>query len=362
MIVNIYILVFFTFLIMMFLYCCTNYNLDSSEQSLRFKINDTFLLLLTSLPIALLSAFRYGFGSDYNGTYKYIFYTLYYNTKSAGIKNLEIGFAAINKFIGFFTNDYVYLLMVVALITIISIIFSLRKNAKYFGLTMFLFIIIGLYFESMCAVRQFLAIPFFIISLKYIYQRKFFKYLFCLLFGSLFHASILFLLPLYFLYNINLNVIKVLLILIILWIGSGYFFEIIRNIIEYSPQYSKYLSTLADKNDAEISLIIIFAISSIVSYFTRNKDKKLNFFFNSMVIGLSISILCTNIGYLERFLIYFKTILVIFLPYSLKEFSTDKYKKIISYSIYIIFFLYFIYTTFILNWYGAVPYVSIFNR
>lgn len=361
MVMSIYIIVFLIFFIMMFLYCHTNYNLDNSKQSIRFKINDTFLLLLSSLPIALLSAFRYGFGPDYNGTYKYIFNTLHYNTNSS-IKNLEIGFAAINKIVGLFTKDYVYLLMVVALITIISIFFCLRKNTKCFGLSIFLFIIIGLYFESMCAVRQFLAIPFFIISLKYIYQKKFYKYLLCLLFGSLFHTSILFLIPLYFLYDIKLNFTKVLFIFIFLWIGSSYLFEVIKDIIEYTPQYSKYLSTISDKADPEISLIIVFAISSIISYFTRNKDKKLNFFFNSMIMGLTLSILCTNIGYLERFLLYFKIIVVIFLPYSLKMFSINKYKKMISFSIYLILFFYFIYTTFIVNWYGAVPYVSIFNR
>jgi len=114
---------------------------------------------------------------------------------------IEIGFMAIIALCSkLHCAPYIYF-SVISFIQI-SLIYWAFKDKKevlaYSILALFLTGYAMTYFQN--GLRQYLAISFFVLSLKYIVQQNAFKYILCICIACLFHKSALILIPVYFLY------------------------------------------------------------------------------------------------------------------------------------------------------------------
>ena len=150
--------------------------------------NYKILIILSVIPFLFISAFRYDVGTDYFYRYAPNYITI---ANGGDIKNLEFTFKILIKVCSFFTDSYVSLFFVTSAIIIIPIFYIIYKKSKYPLLSIILFIIGGFFFDSLNLVRQYISIVIILCSHSYLLDKKYFKWILCILFATLFHKSAL---------------------------------------------------------------------------------------------------------------------------------------------------------------------------
>lgn len=148
---------------------------------------------------------RAKFSSDYI-TYENIYYnisnTTWDNILSSSYRqgNIEIGFRIFAKLISMIEGgqDTLPYILIIAGISLIPVFYIIWKNSGMPFLSLFLFYLIGYYFNSFNTMRSCMACGISFLLIGYIEKRKFKRYLFCVLFLVLIHNTMFFLIPLYF--------------------------------------------------------------------------------------------------------------------------------------------------------------------
>jgi hypothetical protein len=158
-------------------------------------VRSAITVVIIAVCFAFVSGARYDVGVDWFG-----YMVSYENLKWSGydhsiVERWELGYSAINRIYAHYEFRYQWMFFTVALIGWI-IYFSAVTVAI---LPALLFFTLGgeIYFWSNNAVRQFVAAAAFVLSVRYIDKRKISGFLATITFGTLFHLSILVLLPLY---------------------------------------------------------------------------------------------------------------------------------------------------------------------
>lgn len=119
----------------------------------------------------------------------------------------EPGFAVLNQVAAFIsTTNYVSLLLVVAFTSAICTIISIRENSVCVPASLYAYISLAFYLFGFAAMRQSVALCVFMLSLKYLYRKKFFKYCILVLAAALFHKSVIITLPFYFVTKLNFGI------------------------------------------------------------------------------------------------------------------------------------------------------------
>ena len=99
--------------------------------------------------------------------------------------------------------DYNVFKMLCAIVQIVPAILLIRRYSNNVLMSMVIFYCLPVFsMMSMSMMRQGLAFGIFMLSYRFISERKMYKYLMCVLCAFLFHTSALILVPLYFIYNI----------------------------------------------------------------------------------------------------------------------------------------------------------------
>lgn len=169
------------------------------------KISILFLIIVAGL--------RYNTGRDYLN-----YYQIYDWIKDGG-ERFEIGFYYLFKILGDFGFSYQFTLFLISTFVILVIYFSIIRPIplRYRYVSLFFFLIIYENYFNIAAnslLRQSLAIVFFLVSIRYIVHKNFIKYLLVIIIGSLFHLSILLLIPFYFIKKINIKMMYFIVFLI----------------------------------------------------------------------------------------------------------------------------------------------------
>ena len=118
--------------------------------------------------------------------------SIYYNFYSS-----EFGYTFLNVLISFFTENRYIFILIVTLIIYTCLFISLRKYTENYPLAVVLFM--GLwFFFTFTYLRQVLAATIVWLSIQYVVERKFWKFLVVFLIGFSMHNSAIIFFPLYF--------------------------------------------------------------------------------------------------------------------------------------------------------------------
>ena len=118
--------------------------------------------------------------------------SLYYYSYSS-----EVGYTFLNVLISFFTENRYIFILIVTLIIYTCLFISLRKYTENYPLAVVLFM--GLwFFFTFTYLRQVLAATIVWLSIQYVVERKFWKFLVVFLIGFSMHNSAIIFFPLYF--------------------------------------------------------------------------------------------------------------------------------------------------------------------
>ncbi len=318
----IYILNFIITLILAFI----TQNLYINKKNKYIKI---IFLSFTFIFLFIIYSMRGNVGIDYN-QYSRIYDNIsYYNVSSlnnllevSNVWEVEPGFVIINILsnkLGLGVQG-VYIFT-----TIIFMIFFLKAldyyDNKRENLTFILLIFLSqLFFKGMDAVRQFITIMMFFYSTKFIVEKNIFKYLIVIIIGSLFHKSILFMIPVYFINKLNLNILKFLILFILSIIFSKFLtFDYIINFLSMifpNMFYLKYIGRDATYGGTVGIVYIIYFMFSILILFNIRKiyDKKdlmcIKFFLIYIILFPYFS---TSLS-LVRILLYINIFIILSIP------------------------------------------------
>ena len=326
--------------------------------------NYKILIILSVIPFLFISAFRYDVGTDYFYRYAPNYITI---ANGGDIKNLEFTFKILIKVCSFFTDSYVSLFFVTSAIIIIPIFYIIYKKSKYPLLSIILFIIGGFFFDSLNLVRQYISIVIILCSHSYLLDKKYFKWILCVLFATLFHKSALIGLLLFLIRDkkyFKPRYILPLSIIIILF--GNYIRDIMVFLISLTP-YSNYVDSIYAKSDIRETMIIansIIYLTMLILYGYKEKNKKTDkfdiFYMNVQSLTMILCLFSIQFNLLYRMVEYFSIFQIISIPYMLD--LKKKYGIYILIGIIILYGINF-YHLFIKNNVNEItPYYFVFDK
>ena len=237
----------------------------------RLNSNHYFFLLLISFVVG----FRFEVGTDWLG-YKLDYENFHLRSETKFSEQYyEYGFYIFSKATAYFGLGVEWLFLSIGFLSW----FLIMKSAPSYILPLVMFFLFAdeFFFWSMNGVRQSVAIGFWLISIKFIIDRQLVYFLICIFLGSLFHESILILLPLYFvpfqvLYNYKFILVIFLFSLVIGSFKDLFLSQFIDLLEKYSSQaevlnrYKRYADTNRIETE-ETTLGIGFYLKIIINFF-----------------------------------------------------------------------------------------------
>lgn len=276
----------------------------------RFKSNFSYFLALVIL--ILFGGLRYEIGQDYN-TYSEIF-------KYAETTNVEYGYLLLCVFFKTLGLGPQIMYLISISITLFLLYKSiLFYNSRQIAFIFFIFLFAGYYAESFNAVRQYIAIAFFIYATRYIFAASLCKFCFYLLIGSLFHTSILFLIPFYYILKKQYSDTTLLIC------GGGIlifaFIFPITPLLERIPVYGqRYMIDHSEFNQSAnlglgyISKLCIALILIKMRHYIIKIDKKYNVVINAYFFYVLFMAIFKDMMVFLRIAYYFHIFLILILP------------------------------------------------
>ncbi len=142
----------------------------------------------------LMSALRFGIGNDY-WQYTQTAHEVYVG----GYVVTEVGFNWLVKFLYLLSGGEYYELVfaVFAFATLFFFLKAFVEQSICFSQSFFLFMTLGLYFQTFNTVRYYLALSIALFSIQYVLKKDFLKFVFWIGLAALFHKSVLLVIPVY---------------------------------------------------------------------------------------------------------------------------------------------------------------------
>lgn len=171
----------------------------------RLKHGKKIYCCLAGLALFAVAAIREGVGYDYNsyGTMflssRYRFEFLMRNDKN------EKGFLLPLKYLSDFTDYYQILFIIMAAVFAAAVMIYIYLYTEKAYLGVFCFLTFGVFFNTLCFLRQMLAAVVVMYALQYIKKKQFLRFLVLVLFASTFHVSALLMVLFYFILQIKMN-------------------------------------------------------------------------------------------------------------------------------------------------------------
>lgn len=173
-------------------------------KTIQKKILVVALVFCSFLVPALVMALRYGIGTDYYYTYVPYFDGVQQEGILPGI-GLEPGIWLVMKLVQLFGGGHTAFFATTSFLIMGVFWLGIFQNSRLPWYGVALFFLTEAYFVSMNAVQQYMALAIVFWGMRYVQKPCFWKYLLCVLVGTLFHYSTLVLLPLYLFLKFGFN-------------------------------------------------------------------------------------------------------------------------------------------------------------
>ena len=177
--------------------------------------------VLAAAVLIFVAGFRYYVGADFANYFKTYEYraSIFFET----LKSLdEPGYFFLCWLVVLFKGNGVTVIFISAAITVILFMRTIYKNTNCLFTAILLFIFIGCWHGSFNGIRQYLAAAIIFAGIRYLKERKFWKYALVVFIAFLFHASAIVMIFAYFIaYNrIDFKNIVILIIGCIIVLAS----------------------------------------------------------------------------------------------------------------------------------------------
>lgn len=316
----------------------------------------TVTLILAWTVVFLFSSMRYNVGWDYEAYYATVRYNLVTNIVSNG-EVATIFLIELARDMGM-TNLYFFLN---SLIFILLVALTVKKYSQDYWISIIFFVCFPLFFlNSLSVIRLFTALAITFYAFKYIERGQLLRYLVAVAFAGMFHASAFVAIAFYFIRNVKLDILKLVLVLFSLpFIGR----MINSLVVKYSPTYAPYTEAAGGQEGTKA--IFVLVTIGIIALFLRDKiienDRIANIYFNIYFVGLGIYLMFFTQGTMGHRLSLYGTIFsLLLIPKIVSLFDLDSNRVLLKVGISLFSIVIFLYIVYV----GAatyVPYKTIFQ-
>lgn len=276
---------------------------------------------LSIFIFVLISGLRYDVGTDYFS------YLSEYNRVLVGLdfsRDFEIGFEALTRGLSAWGLSPFFYFALWSFLQISLLYYALRGYKFLYPFLILILVLSGGYHMWMNGIRQSIALMFYLLSLVYVSEKRFYKFVFSIFLGYLFHKSLIVFLPFYFFLKNGIDYfpnVKVQFVLIVIsfFVGTTLFSLL-------SPYVNPFLNFIGYSSlDYEARLagqmvdgvrgwgprrIIAFCMNLMVVLFSKQTKKSYNdkFYFilyNIFFIGLLLELLFFRSSEMMRLFYYF---------------------------------------------------------
>lgn len=297
-------------------------------------------LIILGIVMTLVSAFRYGSGTDYFG------YKVLFGSSPEGVissinysEGTELGYRLLMGITKALNLEYEQFIIIVSIIIMVIYIYEIYINSKLkiMSVTMLLSVYYPIYVNS--ALRQGIALAIgFMAIYKYFQYGKYKKYICCILTATLFHKTVIILLALplikilynKFFYNVKINIMFILVAICLFIFRGDLIFSKVLGAFEVEMFYKA-----AGASVPAVGLKIINILTAYLIYKFIDKDKLSEFDRIQIYIyfiGTLLYISVANQGIYSRLLEYFTIIEIILIPNMIMKLN-NKSLKIMSFSV-----------------------------
>lgn len=282
--------------------------------------NSFWVPLLTLISFAAIRSYRVGTDT---GLYTLKFRNNFYIDNFKISEHKEYGYQLFEYALLNFSHNYFWLLFTSSIIVVACYLKTIKKLSDNYIYSVFLFITLGTYTFFFNGLRQGIAMAIFSLATPYLIEKRLIPFLMVTLLASLFHVSALFMIPFYFILNVNIkNSYKYFITFLSSLLGSN---AIILYLASDNPRYEAY--TEANERAGGYFILAFHILLMIVlSLIKRNyhiKDKKFTSLLTYYSIGVFFIIPVTLIGTSasgpQRLLKYFTWVSVLLIPIALKK-------------------------------------------
>lgn len=341
------------------------YGLNSSKK-LSNKLGqrqNVIFLFCSFLILVFFSGFRGDFTSDYKN-YASLFHTYnLYSWPDVLTINFyqEKGYVVFSRLIGEFTSDPMYLMLCSSILIVLLFFKEIKRESRTVWLSILLFINIGAYYTSFNIMRHIMAVAIIFAGSKFIYNRKFLKFLATVFIASLFHTTAIVFIPFYFILDVKYNKRNFIGITVGSIITTIFIRDILNIIFRFGFQrYANYEFGITGLNltSAVVPISILLFVLFHKNLINLNEIKT-KIWFNATFYYAIFTILGLRIQMIQRFSEFFTPYILLLIPLVISNIK-NKNQKIIYY--YLIVTLLIAYNYITLSGTGYDPYYFIWNR
>lgn len=304
-------------LVFLFALFCTIPNLNKKYP---FRIF-TFAILY------MFMALRYDYGNDYM-SYLYSHTSMNAGRWAWGAN--DVLFHALNIAI----PNFFLLIALISFFYLISIWYLIKNNLKvnqYWFAVLILLINPYLFLIHLSALRQSLAICFFVFAVNFAVKRKLIPYVIFVLLATGMHASAIILLPIYFLLTekpFNKKYLFMTMGTLGLLIFTPLFDMIANKLLEYLPNHYRYYYNQGFQNSLRSTIISSFYLFIVIFNLGKLKGKEI-IYGKLSLIGTILSVLAIKASMISRIGMYFDLFSIITIPQIYSRIEKKIYKQIL---------------------------------
>lgn len=325
------------------------------------KNKDKYLILkslFATLPLMYIASVRYNVGMDYP-VYKDGFDLI-----AAGrhVKIFETLYHKLNEAVVFCGGDFRWLFAVTAIMFMVLIGIRILKDSPYPVLSIFLLVGTTYYFSFMNVMRQMIACAILMYALKYVWERKFLKFMAIVAIASGFHATSWIFAVVYFVYNIKFTWKLSVVFSVAIFIAAPHIAPLLNHLMSLS-KYEHYLTSVyADKDQGYITLAIMILLAVFSSMYYDREDKKFQLYYKLQIISVWLSILIPYVALINRIRLMFGIPIIILLPLTINKIKDIPLRRIAIFAIVVLYTIYCGYNLKVYNTNTVLPYQTIFEQ
>ena len=272
-------------------------------------------------------------------------------------KHTAVGFQALQKFLLLFNADVQWLYVLTSFIILFFIYAAIWKQSSIPVLALLLFVLTSNFFLSLNIVSQFLAISICVFACTYAQKRKPIPFFLLVALAACFHYSALIFAPVYFLPKLRIRPIWCAISIGVVLLLAQFAYPLIAKAVEvFAPRYAWYLSQGAEFEWIFFAIgLTVFVAGSY--YYPKGKDLpyyKLWYYAN--ILGLFALCFSGRIPNLKRINYYFAAPHFLFLPLMIRCEEHPVRKKILYAAVIVLFLAETIVAVGYMNKNGVLPY------
>lgn len=283
--------------------------------------------IILAVILFILAAFRVNVGYDYA---EYV--SILQNPEA--LQRFEIGVKGLVYILQYFGfTDPQYFFIATSLFIIFFTCIALRMLSESWVFSLCLFVFLGAYFNGLNVVRQYMAVPFFLLALYYLSNKAYLRTLFFLFICALFHISILMIVPWICLAMLPLKkYMYFICIFLSLLLTCFDMTSLLQSVSVLLPErYQFYLQSTFTSGRSLLGLVkVVFPLVLIIVFLAINDLRKCSLleriFLNLLLFSICLGLLFPGNMLVLRIAWYFDVAPVILIPIMFKQLNKPQNK------------------------------------